>query len=70
MCLVMDVLQGGDLRYHINKNGHFVEHDVILYMAEIGSALEYLRMNNIIHRFAPFLTLRDYLIIFNNGSFI
>ncbi|XP_067935953.1 serine/threonine-protein kinase 32B-like [Watersipora subatra] len=50
MCLVVDLLQGGDLRYHLNKMGGFGEGNVIIYMLEIGAALEYLHSLAIIHR--------------------
>lgn len=41
---------GGDLRYHINKKIKFSEDSVLLFIAEIALALNYLRKNNIIHR--------------------
>jgi len=50
MCLVVDLLQGGDLRYHLNKSHRFSEHDVSIYLMEIASALEYLHSHWIVHR--------------------
>lgn len=50
MCIVVDLLQGGDLRYHLSKVNRFSEHNVTIYLLEIGSAIEYLRTLHIIHR--------------------
>lgn len=41
---------GGDISYHLEKNGKFLLERVRLYMAEVSLALEYLRSKRIIHR--------------------
>lgn len=41
---------GGDLSYHLEKEGRFQLPRVRLYLAEIALALEYLRERRIIHR--------------------
>lgn len=41
---------GGDLSYHLEKNGKFLVERVRLYIAEVSLALEYLRSKKIIHR--------------------
>lgn len=41
---------GGDLSYHLEKEGRFQLPRVRLYLAEIALALEYLREKKIIHR--------------------
>lgn len=46
----MDYMLGGDLGYQLSKLGQMAEHDVMMYSLEIGSALEYLRGQRIIHR--------------------
>ena len=48
--IVVDLLQGGDLRYHIQQDVQFSEDSAKLYLCEIGLALQYLHSKNIIHR--------------------
>ncbi|CAD8145154.1 unnamed protein product [Paramecium octaurelia] len=48
--LVMDLLSGGDLRYHIGKNKKFSEEETKFFCACIIIALEYLHSQGIIHR--------------------
>ncbi|KAJ8408781.1 hypothetical protein AAFF_G00245990 [Aldrovandia affinis] len=50
MFMVVDLLLGGDLRYHLQQNVHFSERTVKLYVCEIALALHYLRNKHIIHR--------------------
>jgi len=49
--MVVDLLLGGDLRYHIQQEGMFNDLRVQLYVAEIALALDYLRSRHIIHRY-------------------
>lgn len=48
--LVMDLLPGGDLRYHLIKNRKFSELQSKFFIACLLTALEYLHEYNIIHR--------------------
>ena len=48
--VVVDLLLGGDFRYHLQQGIKFSEEVVILYVAEIAMALDYLRNHRIIHR--------------------
>ncbi|MEQ2236501.1 Serine/threonine-protein kinase 32C [Ilyodon furcidens] len=48
--MVVDLLLGGDLRYHLQQNVHFSESTVKLYICELALALGYLRSKHIIHR--------------------
>uniref|UniRef100_A0A1A8F481 Serine/threonine kinase 32A n=2 Tax=Nothobranchius korthausae TaxID=1143690 RepID=A0A1A8F481_9TELE len=50
MFMVVDLLLGGDLRYHLQQNVHFTESTVKLYICELALALGYLRSKHIIHR--------------------
>ncbi|XP_048399801.1 serine/threonine-protein kinase 32B-like isoform X4 [Stegostoma tigrinum] len=50
MFMVVDLLLGGDLRYHLQQNVHFNEEAVKLYVCELALALDYLQRYNIIHR--------------------
>ena len=46
----MDLLTGGDLRYHICKYKRFSEEQTKFFVACILLALDYLHSNNILHR--------------------
>ncbi|NWU92378.1 ST32C kinase, partial [Upupa epops] len=50
MFMVVDLLLGGDLRYHLQQNVQFTEETVRLYICEMALALDYLRTQHIIHR--------------------
>uniref|UniRef100_A0AAV2JJQ4 Protein kinase domain-containing protein n=1 Tax=Knipowitschia caucasica TaxID=637954 RepID=A0AAV2JJQ4_KNICA len=53
MFMVVDLLLGGDLRYHLQQNVPFGEDAVKLYLCEMTLALDYLQNQNIIHRSEP-----------------
>ena len=48
--LVMDLLTGGDLRYHLCKIRRFSEEETKFFIACLLLGLEYIHKNNIIHR--------------------
>lgn len=48
--LVMDLMQGGDLRYHLHHNKKFTEAQTRFFVACILTGLEYIHINSIIHR--------------------
>ena len=48
--LVVDLLLGGDLSWHVEQDGRLDVNRVKLYLAEIALALQYLRTKSIIHR--------------------
>ena len=48
--LVMDLLTGGDLRYHLAKKKRFSEMETKFFIANMLLALEYIHSKNIIHR--------------------
>lgn len=52
MFMVVDLLLGGDLRYHLQQNVRFQEATVKLFICELGLALDYLQSRHIIHRSA------------------
>lgn len=47
---VLDLMLGGDLRFHLERAGSLSEDTVRFYVAEIASALAYLHENRIMHR--------------------
>lgn len=48
--LVMDLLTGGDLRFHICRYRRFTEEQTKFFIANMVAALEYIHSKNIIHR--------------------
>ena len=48
--LVMDLLNGGDLRFHISRYRKFSEEQTRFFIANMIYALEYIHGNNVIHR--------------------
>ncbi|KAH9954282.1 kinase-like protein [Russula dissimulans] len=47
---VLDLMWGGDLRYHLNSKGNFPEDVVRFWVAELSSGLVYLHSKGIMHR--------------------
>ena len=61
--LVMDLLSGGDLRYHISRHRKFSEEQTRFFIGGIILALQYIHSNNVIHRdIKP-----ENLVLDNNG---
>ena len=61
--LVMDLLTGGDLRYHIAHKKRFTEQETRFFISNIILSLEYIHKQNIIHRdIKP-----ENLVLDNNG---
>ncbi|KDN52150.1 kinase-like protein [Tilletiaria anomala UBC 951] len=50
MFMVLDLMLGGDLRFHLDRNGNMREDIVRFYVAEISLALAYLHSIQIVHR--------------------
>ena len=48
--LVMDLMQGGDLRYHLAKHKKFTEEQTRWFIACMLLGLEYLHQKGILHR--------------------
>lgn len=46
----MDLMPGGDLRYHLCKRKSFTEHETKFIVCCVLTGLEYLHVNGIIHR--------------------
>ena len=50
MFLVIDLMMGGDLRFHLNEKGTLPEDMITLIAAEVGCGLDYLHREHIVHR--------------------
>jgi serine/threonine protein kinase len=50
MFMVIDLMLGGDLRFHMDRIGELREDHISLMVAEISLALDYLHSRNIVHR--------------------
>lgn len=48
--MILDYINGGELFYHLKKEGRFAENRVKLYAAEIASALDHLHSLDIVYR--------------------
>ena len=48
--LVMDMLSGGDLRYHVSRYRKFSEEQTRFFIANMIYALQYIHEHNVIHR--------------------
>ncbi|KAI9360818.1 kinase-like domain-containing protein [Zopfochytrium polystomum] len=50
MFMVLDLMLGGDLRFHLDRMGVFKEEMIRFYVVEIGLGLGYLHSKKIVHR--------------------
>jgi serine/threonine kinase 32 len=50
MFMVLDLMNGGDLRYHLDRTGGFNESTVLVWAAELSCAINYLHANEVVHR--------------------
>lgn len=49
--MVLDLALGGDLRYNMFKNPEFDDFTLVVYTAQIASAVNYMHKKMIVHRF-------------------
>lgn len=54
--MVLDLMLGGDLRFHLDRLGSMKEAVVRFYVAEMALALGDLHNLGIVHRYAPSLS--------------
>lgn len=47
--IVVDLMTGGDLRFHITRKT-FTEEAIRFWIAELGCALRYIHQQNVVHR--------------------
>ncbi len=51
LCMIVDLMSGGDVRFHLSKETFFDEDRVKFYAASIILGLEYLHTRRICHRY-------------------
>ena len=49
--MVLDLMLGGDLRFHLDRQGTLPEEVVRFYVAELAMALDFLHRKGIVHRY-------------------
>ena len=49
--MVLDLMLGGDLRFHLDRTGHMAEEAVRFLVAETAVGLDYLHRKGIVHRY-------------------
>ena len=49
-------MNGGELFYHLQREGKFDEYRSRVYAAELLCALEHLHSFNVVYRYAPFIS--------------
>jgi len=56
LCLVLTLMNGGDLKFHIHNMGNpgFEEERAVFYAAEITCGLKHLHTENIVYRHVAF----------------
>lgn len=50
LCFILDLMNGGDLHYHLTQHGVFNEQEVLFYAAELILALEHVHAQSIAYR--------------------
>lgn len=50
LCFILDLMNGGDLHYHLNQHGVFNEPEVKFYAAEMILGLEHMHRRYIVYR--------------------
>ncbi|VDL98779.1 unnamed protein product [Schistocephalus solidus] len=50
LCFILDLMNGGDLNYHLSHHGTFTEVEVQFYAAEVILGLEHMHERNIVYR--------------------
>jgi len=50
LCFILDLMNGGDLHYHLSQHGVFSETEVRFYCAEIVLGLEHMHSRHVVYR--------------------
>ena len=50
LCFILDLMNGGDLHYHLSQHGVFLEKEVRFYAAEVILGLEHMHSRYVVYR--------------------
>lgn len=50
LCFILDLMNGGDLHYHLSQHGIFSENEMIFYAAEVILGLEHMHNRTVVYR--------------------
>lgn len=50
LCFILDLMNGGDLHYHLSQHGVFSEREVRFYAAEVILGLEHMHNRYVVYR--------------------
>lgn len=50
LCFILDLMNGGDLHYHLSQHGIFSEKEVKFYASEVILGLEHMHLRSIVYR--------------------
>jgi len=64
LCFILDLMNGGDLHYHLSQHGVFSETEVRFYAAEVILGLEHMHTRFIVYRDLKVLILHSDVTMF------
>nr|CRZ21935.1 Bm7964 [Brugia malayi] len=50
LCFILDLMNGGDLHYHLSQHGIFSENEMLFYAAEVILGLEHMHNRTVVYR--------------------
>lgn len=50
LCFILDLMNGGDLHYHLSQHGVFSEQEMRFYAAEVILGLEHMHKRFVVYR--------------------
>jgi len=50
LCFILDLMNGGDLHYHLSQHGTFFENEIRFYACEVVLGLEHMHSRGIVYR--------------------
>jgi len=50
LCFILDLMNGGDLHYHLSQHGTFFENEIRFYACEVVLGLEHMHTRGIVYR--------------------
>ena len=50
LCFILDLMNGGDLHYHLSQHGVFSEEHMKFYAAEVVLGLEHMHRRSVVYR--------------------